>query len=105
MYINYDRLQNIVLQSVENLRKFMQRTQIYFPKELHEDLKIGAKARGVSMAEYIRKLVKDGLYDKLPARSSRKGAKGALVIAENAVSFGIKDMARNFDKYFEESLK
>lgn len=84
----------------------MQRTQIYFPEQLHEDLRIGAKMMGVSFSEYIRRILEENLY-LLPGKSLKPRTKKAdlSIIAKNAVSFGIKDLARNFDKYFEESLK
>ena len=82
----------------------MHRTQIYFPKELHKDLNIQARVAGMSVSEYIRKTLEERLYKKpLIKGKGRKG--GLLVIAKNAVNLGKKDLARNFDKYFEESLK
>jgi len=85
----------------------MLRTQIYFPKSLHEDLKTEAAAMGISLSEYIRMVLEEKLYLKKPTRNSlvKKEKAKPSVIAESAISFGIKDLARNFDKYFEASLK
>lgn len=83
----------------------MQRTQIYFPKELHEDLLIGAKMNNLTLSAYIRKILSEKIY--LPAKKSNKIKSRAKpsIIAKYAVDLGIPDAAKNFDKYFEESLK
>lgn len=84
----------------------MRRTQIYFPKSLHEDLKIAAAAANVSLSEYIRMSLKEKIYSKpIKRKGSEKGKASLLVIAENAVNLGPRDLAKNFSKYFEESLK
>lgn len=82
----------------------MQRTQIYFPSDLHEDLMVGAKLMNVSLSEYIRIILAEKLY-RTPLKIKTKKNGGLSLIAKNAVSFGIKDLARNFNKYFEASLK
>lgn len=84
----------------------MQRTQIYFPEHLHDDLRLGAAAMNVSLSEYIRMILEEKLYKK-PVKKKIFSKKKAnlMVIAENAINLGPKDIARNFDKYFEESLK
>jgi len=84
----------------------MLRTQIYFPEELHEDLKIAAKMRGISMSEYIRMILEEKTYSKpIPKAKPKKKSRGLLILADNAISFGKKDLAKNFDRYLEESLK
>lgn len=84
----------------------MKRTQIYFPEELHKDLKVGAAMHKVSLSEYIRMILEEKLYNKTAKKKKPAKKKASLLIlADNAVSFGIKDLARNFDKYFEASLK
>lgn len=84
----------------------MQRTQIYFPEELHKDLKITAKIMNVSLSEYIRMILEEKTYSKPIKITSPKKKRGSpLVLAENSVSMGIKDLSKNFDKYLEESLK
>ncbi|MCH7730149.1 ribbon-helix-helix domain-containing protein [Patescibacteria group bacterium] len=82
----------------------MHRTQIYFPKELHKDLKVAAKVTNMSLSEYIRKALEEQLYRK-PTKASKKGRGNPLIIAKYAVRLGKTDVARNFSKYFEESLK
>jgi len=84
----------------------MQRTQIYFPEELHKDLKIAAKMASISLSEYIRMILEEKTYSKPIKIISPKKKRGSpLVLAKNAVPLGKKDFAKNFDKYFEESLK
>jgi len=84
----------------------MQRTQIYFPESLHKDLKIGAKTMNISLSEYIRIILKRNLYAKYESNDLLPKKKADLsIIAKNAISFGKKDLARNFDEYFEASLR
>ena len=83
----------------------MKRTQIYFPKELQEDLKIGAAMKKISMSEYIRLILEEKLYNKPVRKLARRKKPRLSVLAENAVNLWPPDLARNFDKYFEESLK
>lgn len=83
----------------------MQRTQIYFPEELYKDLRIGAAMNGFSLSEYIRRIIKEKIYSseekiKLPYK---KGKLSLLV--KKAIPLGKKDLAKNFDKYFENSFK
>jgi len=58
----------------------------------------------ISLSEYIRRLIGERLY----ARSKKIKTpvkKGNLsLLAKNAISFGKKDLAENFDKYLETSL-
>ena len=61
---------------------------------------------GISLSEYIRKILEESLY--LVPRKKMKARKRKVnlsIIAENAINLGPRDLARNFDKYFEESLK
>ena len=81
----------------------MQRTQIYFPKSLHQDLKTGAAMMNKTLSEFIRMVLEEKLYSR-PIKAVKKKVR-LSVIAKNAISFGKKDIARNFSKYFEESLK
>ena len=84
----------------------MQRTQIYFPEELHKDLKTMAKMMNVSLSEYIRMILEEKTYSKaMPKIKPKKKGRGLLILADNAIPFGKKDISKNFDKYFEESLK
>jgi len=84
----------------------MKRTQIYFPKSLHQDLEIGAAMTKVSLSEFIRMILEEKLYTKsIKKRASFKKRAKPSIIAESAVSLGKKNLAKNFDKYFEASLK
>lgn len=84
----------------------MKRTQIYFPKELHKDLKIGAAIMKIGLSEYIRMILEEKLYFKPIRKKTVVKKKTRLsLLAENAIDLGPRDLARNFDKYFEESLK
>jgi len=84
----------------------MQRTQIYFPEELHKDLKIGAKVMNVSLSKYIRIILKKNLYAKYEDKDVSPKKKADLsIIAKNAIDLGPPDLARNFDDYFEASLR
>lgn len=84
----------------------MQRTQIYFPEELHKDLKTTAKMMNVSLSEYIRMILEEKTYSKPIKITTPKKKRGSpLVLAKNSVPLGKKDYAKNFDAYFEESLK
>lgn len=82
----------------------MLRTQIYFPKELFEDLKTGAAMNGFSLSEYIRRIIRERIYlsDEKVKLSRRRGE--LSILAKNAISFGKKDLAKNFDKYLETSF-
>lgn len=84
----------------------MQRTQIYFPEDLHKDLKIEAAMYKVSLSEYIRMILEEKLYNKTNRRKKPAKKKVNLsILAENAVNLGPRDLARNFDDYFEASLR
>lgn len=82
----------------------MKRTQIYFPKDLYEKLKLGATLNEISVSEYIRKIIKEKVYKTNKKLKVPKKGGNLSLISKNAVSFGIKDLSRNFDKYFEKSL-
>lgn len=83
----------------------MLRTQIYFPKDLYQELKTGAVMNNLSLSEFIRRILREKIFSskekvKIPSK------KGDLsLLAKKAVSFGKKDLAENFDKYLEASLK
>jgi len=84
----------------------MQRTQIYFPEELHKDLKVEAVINKISLSAYIRMILEEKLYNKKNKRKKPAKKKVNLsILAENAIDLGPRDLARNFDDYFEASLK
>lgn len=58
----------------------------------------------ISVSGYIRKILEEKLYAKaLKITAKKRGS--PLEIAKVAIPFGKKDVAKNFDAYFEESLK
>lgn len=82
----------------------MLRTQIYFPRELYQDLKTGATVNNLSLSEYIRRIIREKLYAtakkiKIPTKRGRLS-----VLAKNAISFGKRDLAKKFDEYLESSF-
>lgn len=51
-------------------------------------------------------ILEEKTYSKaIPKVKLKKKSRGLLILADNAIPFGKKDIAKNFDKYFEESLK
>jgi len=60
--------------------------------------------KNISISEYIRTLLKKGLYKK-PSRKRAKKRANLLLLAENAFDLGPSDLSKNFNKYFEVSLK
>lgn len=62
----------------------------------------------LTLSAYIRKILSDRFYS--PANRSARKTKiksraSPLVIAKYAINLGPRDLAKNFDKYFEETLK
>lgn len=58
----------------------------------------------LSLSEYIRRIIRERLYPasekvEVPRKKGRLS-----VLARGAISFGKKDLARNFDKYLEASF-
>lgn len=92
----------IVMYNIHHMR----RTQIYLQDYLYQDLAVGAKMLEVSMSEYIRRLLDEGLYaikNKLLVKKEQKSS--LMIISEKAINAGKTDIAENFDKYFEQSLR
>lgn len=80
------------------------RTQIYFPKDLYQELKTGAVMNNLSLSEYIRRILKEKIFSsKEKVKVLTKKGKPSFLV-KKAISFGKKDVAKNFDKYFEASL-
>lgn len=44
-------------------------------------------------------------FKPIKIKTPKKKRGSPLILAEHAVPFEIKDISKNFDKYFEESLK
>jgi predicted DNA-binding protein len=74
----------------------MLRTNLYFPKELHQRLKRLAKQEDISMAELVRQLVEKGVKEK---QKKMSGVETLLAMAKHAGDSGIGDLAINHDKY------
>lgn len=56
--------------------------------------------------KYIRMILEEKTYSKPMTKTKlKKKNRGLLILADNAIPLGKKDYAKNFDKYFEESLK
>lgn len=58
----------------------------------------------LSLSEYIRRIVREKLYSsakkiKIPTKKGRLS-----LLAKNAISLGKKDLAKNFDRYLEDSF-
>jgi len=73
----------------------MLRTQIYIPKDLHQQVKLNAQMQKKSMADVIRKLIISGL-----AKEQKKlKLKSLDSIAKLNITGGPKDLSSNMDKY------
>jgi len=59
----------------------------------------------ISMSEYIRKLLEESLYFRPMKDKPLKKKASLMILADNAVNLGKPDLAKNFRKYFEESLR
>ena len=88
----------------------MHRTQIYFPEFLRDDLKIESAMLNVSFSEYIRMILEEKIYNKpmrkiVRRKASRQKKPKLSLLAKHSINMGPPDLAKNFDKYFEKSLK
>jgi hypothetical protein len=81
----------------------MKRTQIYFPEQLAEDIRLGARLRNISTSEYIRQLLEKRVSQPV-AKITRRPPTSLSVLAKNAINLGPADLSKNFRKYFEQSL-
>lgn len=50
----------------------------------------------------IRRIIKTKLYSAIPKIKIPAGKGRLSILAKKAISFGKKDLAKNFDKYFKE---
>lgn len=84
----------------------MQRTQIYFPEPLHQDAKIAAAMLKMNLSEYIRFVLKESMYGKkMTKKTSKKKKTDLTLLAKKSINLGKPDLAANFGKYFEASLR
>lgn len=59
-----------------------------------------------SLSVHIKMILGEKTHSKpVPKVKLKKKSRGLLILADNAIPLGKKDYAKNFDKYFEESLK
>ena len=72
----------------------MQRTQVYLPEELRQQLKIIARREKKPAAELIRELLADGIESKHTETVGEALAKLASIKAK-----GPRDLSTNLDKY------
>ena len=75
----------------------MVRTQISLPEGEHRRARAKAAALGVSLAEYVRRLVRDDLGEEAPPGD-------ISVIFGLGASGGPGDVAENHDKYVGEAV-
>jgi hypothetical protein len=83
----------------------MKRTQIYLEENLYQDLNIGSQLLGISVSEYIRRLLSKEIYLRKITDFPLLKRVSLINIVKGSVSLGKKDLAKNFDFYLEKSLK
>ena len=74
------------------------KTQVYFPAELHEQLKEYAQRQGISMAEVIRKAVCQYLENSAPSAQDWKSDPINKIVGM-IKGTGVTDAAENHDYY------
>lgn len=77
----------------------MLRTNLYFPQEDLCFLKKMAEEQGLSMAQYIRKIVEEKKAEKKAKKTMANPAKSLLRMAKNAGRSRFRDLGINHDKY------
>ncbi len=82
----------------------MIRTQIQLTEQQARRLRAEARAKGVSLAELIRRLVDEGLAGEKVDRTELY-AKATRVVGRFPDRRGAKDLAREHDRYLEEALE
>lgn len=74
----------------------MIRTNIYFPRDVHQKLQQVANKEGVSMAELVREFVEHELDKEI---KKEPAAATLLRMAANAGSSSVGDLAKKHDYY------
>ncbi|MBM3283608.1 hypothetical protein FJY90_05190 [Candidatus Gottesmanbacteria bacterium] len=74
----------------------MMRTQIYLPKEIHQELALWARRMDLPMAEVVRKILKTGLERKEEFLGE---GNDLLLLARLKIKGGLKDLSQKFDYY------
>jgi hypothetical protein len=82
----------------------MVRTQIQLTEPQARRLRAQARARGVSLAEMIRRCVDKGLAEESPDRASLY-ANAARVIGRFPDRSGARDVSREHDRYLAKAFK
>jgi len=72
------------------------RTQIYLPKEIHQELALWARRMDLPMAEVVRKILKTGLERKEEFLGE---GNDLLLLARLKIKGGLKDLSQKFDYY------
>jgi len=72
------------------------RTQIYLPKDIHQELALWARRMDLPMAEVVRKILKTGLERKEEFLGE---GNDLLLLAKLKIKGGLKDLSRKFDYY------
>lgn len=80
----------------------MTRTQVYLTSKQHRDLKKAASREGVSMTEFLRRIVDVHLYG---AREKRRPAKDLILSFVALGESGRKDVSANHDRTLDEALR
>jgi len=74
----------------------MMRTQIYLPKDIHQELALWARRMDLPMAEVVRKILKTGLERKEEFLGE---GNDLLLLARLKIKGGLKDLSQKFDYY------
>jgi hypothetical protein len=82
----------------------MVRTQIQLTDDQARRLRAEARARGVSLAEMIRRYVERGLADAAPDRAALY-ERAARVVGRFRDRAGARDVARRHDDYLDEAFE
>lgn len=78
----------------------MMRTQIYLPKELHQELLLLAREKNTSLSELVRKGAKRIIKEK----TSRDKSAEVMANLANLNISGPKDLSKNHTKYYVEAV-
>ena len=79
----------------------LQRTQIYLEKPLHQALRREAQRQGISLAELIRRLVKQYLSRRSSIPLLEKDEYMSIVGLDRS---GLSDVSERHDQYLRETL-
>lgn len=80
------------------------RSQLYLPASLYRKIKERIKEEDISMAEFIRRLIKKELRVKEIEKEKEKERAWQKFLAAAGIGTGPKDLSYNHDRYLAESL-